>query len=113
MSAIYNERKPYTVRYKDFQTNEIKTITRRPPQKLHTLLPEDVVQLSEAKNQDWPQGAEAKISHISVRAPNTLKLKKENQETTFVSYRDVIGVETAKDLKEGLGSQREGYLIWP
>lgn len=116
-SPIVFRRKPYQVVYKDLHTGEIKHLIRRPPRKLHDMLPDDVVELKHKKNENWDENEEFRIKHISYRAPNTLQLINDENETTFVSHSDVIltGEEAYRPGSENDEESpvRNKYLNWP
>lgn len=107
--------KPYQVVYKDFHTNELKTVNRRPAEKQHLILPTDKVELTQKKNDDFEEGEEFTVKHISYRAPNVLQLKNDDNQTTFVNYFDTNLVEEVayrnKPRIDDEDSNR--YLIWP
>ena len=115
MNSIYFRRKPYNTFYKDFHTGEVKKIKRRPPPKLHNMLPTDVVELKSKKNQDWEQGEEYKIKHLTYRAPNTIQLEDDDGLTTFVSSFDLDLVEKVAYRGETQADSPDAnkYLIWP
>ncbi len=114
MQEIRFSRKPYDVTYRDFHTGELVTEKRRPPEKLHNMLPEDVVELSTKKNADWPAGEDVTVTDINYKQPNVLKVAKSDGSTTFVDYYDA-------ELKEEVGYRENNqvraksskYLTWP
>lgn len=114
MSAIVFDRKPYTVRYQ--KDGEWQSIRRRPPPKLHQMLPGDKVELTRSKNADFQQGDEFSVESISPRQPNTLKLKDSEGVTTFVDYFD-LRLEQMVAQREGLDPRElpksQKYLLWP
>lgn len=87
-SPIQFPRNRYTVWYKD-QAGTVQKIVRRPPEKLHDILPTDVVELKQSKNEDWAENKEYSVKHIGWKNPNVLQITKESGETTFVNYTDV------------------------
>lgn len=115
LDPVYFRRKPYNVVYKDFHTGELVKIKRRPPQKLHTMLPTDMVELKYKKNLSWDTDSEYQIKHISYRAPNTLQLINDENMTTFVSNSEVDLVEEVAYRRGGKQDQENDnrYLRWP
>jgi len=114
-------RKPYRVWYKD-QTGEIQKITRRPPEKLHPFLPQDLVILNNTKSDAFIEGKEYGIKNISWKSPNVLQLEQENGDTTFVNYSEVSLQEKASHYQNnGNGNNvnteddpiSSRYLGWP
>lgn len=111
---IQFSRKPYTVTY--YKDGEKQTIRRRPPKKLHDILPKDVVELTHKKNDDWPVDSEYEVKHINPRHPNVVQLENDDGQSTFVSHYDL-------ELKDALGDrgtdspmddpERNRYLLWP
>lgn len=114
-SPIHFKRKPYFVVYKDLHTGELKRIKRRPPPKNHAALPTDMVELTTKRGTNWEKGEEFEVKHIGYRTPNTLQLKDDEGNTTFVSSFEVKltkevayrGPKTAKQKRMG------AYLTWP
>lgn len=115
MNSIRFNKKPFQTIYKDFHSGEIKSIKRRPPEKLHDILPTDVVELSQKKSDDFQEGDEFSVKHISYRAPNTLQLVNEQGQSTFVSSSDVILSEkVAYRGKDQIDNEEDNrYLLWP
>lgn len=113
------ERRPYTVTYKDFHTGEIKKLVRRPPAKLHPILPTDQVVLTSQKGADWPSGDEYSVKQINPKQPNILKIEDNNGKTTFVDYFDVrLSKEIAARNEDGSPwspeqGPRRSYTQWP
>jgi hypothetical protein len=107
-------RKPYTVQY--YKDGELKKIRRRPPEKQHILLPTDIVELKSKRSDYFEAGEEYELSHINNRHPNTLQLKNDDGQTTFVSYRDVE-LREAFIPREGVitadAAETQRYLLWP
>jgi hypothetical protein len=109
-------RNRYTVWYKD-QAGAVQKIVRRPPEKLHDILPTDIVELTNTKNDDWTEGNDYSVKHISWKNPNVLQLEKSDGESTFVNYTDVsvrdriIRDGKIIDRKDDPISSR--YLGWP
>lgn len=107
--------KPYQVIYKDHHTGELKKIVRRPPEKLHEILPTDVVKLTQRKNEDFDEGKEYKVKHISPRAPNILQLKDDEGQTTFVEHfqaelEEKVAYRSVPTVDDVVRSK---YLLWP
>jgi hypothetical protein len=62
-SSISFSRKPDVLTsYKD---GERRSITRRPPPKVHDIWPQDVVQLSKTKSPDFKSGDKATVTHVN------------------------------------------------
>ena len=113
--AIQFNRKPYTVSY--MKDGVLKKIRRRPPPKLHEMLPKDEVTLTRKKNDDFQVDDSFKVKHINQRHPNVLQLENDDGQTTFVDYYDLKierklgerpGGQNALDLPENTE-----YLLWP
>ncbi len=94
-----------------------KTIRRIPPPRLHTMLPEDVVELTTKRSDDFLKGEDYEIKAINPRHPNTIQIKNSEGQTTFVEYFKLepeekrilnadgtVAINTAKINK---------YLRWP
>jgi hypothetical protein len=117
VAEIKFDRTPYTVRYMKDGVQQV--VRRRPPPKLHDILPGDKVSLTRRKSEDWDEGDEVSVKSINPRQPNTLRIE-EGGKTTFVPYFDTrFGGRPGEDvLKEDeraieadpLGSK---YLLWP
>ncbi|MDA9951480.1 hypothetical protein N9D31_02780 [Oligoflexaceae bacterium] len=107
-------RRPYTVSY--YKDGELKQIRRRPPKKLHKLLPTDVVELSQKKNDDFLGSETYEVKHINNRHPNTLQLVNDEGKTTFVAHNDVE-LREAVIPREGVvtvdDAETKKYLLWP
>ena len=108
-------RKPYNVVYTDFHTGELVTVKRRPPAKDHEMLPTDIVELKTKKNDDWEEGGEYTVKHISHRQPNTIQLRNDAGDTTFVESFDLELVEEVayREGKVTDEERRNRYLTWP
>lgn len=113
--AIKFDRTPYKITYQDAQ-GKLQTVRRVPPQKLHPILPTDIVELNIKENDDFRAGDEAEVAYINPRHANILQIRNSKGDTKFVPYFDV-------DLKEEV-APREGvdprdkpannrYLLWP
>ena len=117
VKSIHFDRKPYTVQYRDFHTGELITVQRRPPEKLHDILPTDVVELSFKKNDDWQAGENYTVKQINSRDPNTLQLQKDDGETTFINSQDAIlkirHASRSGDKIRVDDSVANQYLLWP
>lgn len=111
--------KPYQVTYRSVVDGEMHTIRRRPPPKLHTLLPEDRVVLSHKKNDDWQLGEEYEVSAFTKKAPNTIKItNRETKDYTYVPYYDLKlqpkpGESLVDDGEGGVKRISNRYLGWP
>ena len=114
MSDIKFSREPYTVTY--YKDGERKVIRRRPPPKLHPMLPKDVVELSRSKNADFQAGDEFQVKHINQRHPNVLQLVNDDGVSTFVDYYDLELTER-RAMRNGLRPEElpenNRYLLWP
>ena len=114
MSVVHFSRRPYPVTY--YKDGQKVTIMRRPPEKVHDALPEDIVELKIKKNDDWNAGDDFKVKHINPRHPNILQIEKSDGETTFVPYFDV---ELEEMVAPRAGYQPKDipkankYLLWP
>jgi hypothetical protein len=108
-------REPYTVQYRDLN-GQMQSIRRVPPPKLHGALPEDTVELTHKKSDDFPAGGEFEVSAINPRHPNVLQLKNDQGQTTFVEYFDTNLVEE-NAAREGVAPRdrpvNNRYLLWP
>ena len=115
MGEIHFPTKPYTVVYKDSKTGDLKTVRRRPPPKLHKLLPKDTVELTSTKNLDWQDDQTYTIKHISYRSPNVIQLMNEEGRTTFVDHDQVKLMEKKgkRDIKQIDDPIQSEYLLWP
>lgn len=107
-------REPYTVTY--WKDGEKKTIRRRPPEKLHDVMPDDVVTLTRKKGDDFDKGDEFKVKSIQQRSPNVLQLTNEEGISTFVDYYDAK-LEKRNYLPPGVEYNdlpiNNRYLLWP
>lgn len=100
--------------YKDMHTGELVSKKRRPPPKLHDMLPTDKVELKFKKNEDWDSGEELTVKSISDRSPNVVQIKNEEGESTFVSSIDLNLVEEQAYRPGKSKEQRSSkYLLWP
>ena len=105
-------RKPYTVTYRDFHTNEIKKIKRRPPVKNHNLDPTDKVKLLTTRNADWQNGDVYEVKRLVHKNANVVQIKNEDNESTFVNAEKLELISKgAKDPRYGLYWSE--YLTWP
>lgn len=115
-APIKFDRTPYTVKYYDLH-GKVQSIRRRPPKKLHTMLPTDKVELTKRKNDDWPEGNTYTIESIKNRHPNTLQIRDEDGKKTFVSYSDVTSKEKVGIREDGSDPRDDAinneYLTWP
>ncbi|MEZ4741148.1 MAG: hypothetical protein R3B45_01650 [Bdellovibrionota bacterium] len=115
MQSIRFSRRPYTVKYYDLH-GDLKEITRRPPKKIHNILPTDKVELRVGKNDDWPGGEVYTAKHINPKHPNTIQIKNDNDVATFVSALD-LNLEEKINYGDGRDPRDEpinsGYLSWP
>lgn len=113
--AVKFPRTPYKVTYQDLQ-GETKTIRRVPPPKLHEALPTDIVKLTRKKNDDFDAGDEFEVAGISWKQPNTLQLKDDDGNMTFVDFYD-IELKEERALRDGVDPrdrpQNSKYLLWP
>ncbi len=115
MEEIKWSTKPYNVVFKDFHSNKLINIKRRPPEKLHEMLPTDKVELKFKKNDDWPEG-EYEVRHINYRSPNTIQIEDEKGSTTFVPSHELeLTRKVAHRDKNSENSSEIGYdyLGWP
>ena len=105
----------YTVTWYD--NGEKKTIRRVPPQKLHTMLPEDVVELKTKRSDDFLEGSDYVIKNINPRHPNTVQIKNSEGQTTFVEYFKLEPDEKRLLNPDGSvaisNSKISKYLRWP
>ena len=115
METVRLPDKPFYVTYKDFHTDKLVRIKRRPPSANHSMLPTDLVELKTTKNEDWREGDVDAIKHVSYRNPNVLQLENENGQTTFVRSDEVLLKEEIADRgKSSLDEfERNKYLLWP
>jgi len=107
-------RRPYTVTY--YKNGEKQTIRRRPPKKLHNLLPTDVVELKNKRSDYFEKGENFEVKNINNRQPNTLQLENDDGQTTFVSYDDVVLREAYIERPGVLtvdAAETQRYLLWP
>ena len=119
-------REPYTVKYVDL-AGEVKSIRRVPPPKLHDALPQDKVEITSKKNDDFRAGDKVEVVGMTVRQPNVLQVRNEKGQTTFLDYFDMRLDEmapntadresaTSKFPKEWIQDRPSidsRYLIWP
>jgi hypothetical protein len=117
---VSQDRTPYNVRYRTSE-GDVKVIRRVPPARLHDLMPDDLVTISNKKSENWDSGEEVRVVGVSPRQPNTLWVEKSDGRRTFLPYSDVqgppnpqSGVEFAEEIRERrrdpIGSD---YLFWP
>jgi hypothetical protein len=111
---VFN-RTPYTVRYVDMHGQQ-QSIRRVPPEKLHPMLPTDVVELTEKRSDDFRAGDQVEVQYINPRHPNVLQLKNGRGDSTFVEYYDLkLDEEVAP--REGEDPRdrpiNNKYLLWP
>jgi len=113
-SPIQFSRKPYTVTYR--KDGEIHKIRRRPPPKLHDMLPTDVVTLTRKKNDDYLAGDEFKVKGINPKHPNTIQIEDDDGNATFVSHYD-LNLDERRGLRNGVDPmdlpEQNRYLLWP
>lgn len=120
-SAVHGfSRRPYKVEY--YKDGKKHVINRRPPPKIHDMLPEDIVTITKKRNQDWDEGKEVEIERISERQPNTLLVKDYDNKHTFLSYSDVFFEGREDNSEDILASDNKvkrrdpigsDYLLWP
>jgi len=105
---------PYTVRYN--RNGEQKTYRRRPPPKLHEMLPSDLVVLTQSKNDDFKAGQGFTVKHINQRQPNVIQVTNNKGISTFVDYFD-LRLEEMVAKRDGMDPvdfpQNNRYLLWP
>lgn len=121
-SPIRFDRKPYIVSYVDADGKQ-QQIRRVPPQKLHTAMPTDVVELKRRKSDHFIEGERVTVKHINPRHPNVLKVENSNGETTFISHYEMVlkqkianttGVNGASGEPEDSAQNIDNsYLDWP
>ena len=108
-------RRPYTVTYMDLK-GEKQTLRRRPPEKLHDMLPTDIVSLTRQKSADFLEGDEFEVKHINPKHPNVMQLIDEDDRTTFVDFYDAK-LEEMVAPRNGIDPrdrpERNEYLLWP
>lgn len=105
----------YTVTW--FDNGEKKTMRRIPPPKLHTMLPEDIVELKSKRSDDFLEGKNYEIKGISPRHPNTIQIKNDEGQTTFVEYfklepeeKRILNADGSLSINN---SKLNKYLRWP
>ena len=112
--AVQFNRTPYKVTY--YQDGEKITINRRPPPKVHDLMPTDIVRLSRKKSDDFQEGDVVTVKSIQNRSPNTLQISNEEGLTSFVDYYDA-SLESKEYLPPGVSPldlpKNNEYLLWP
>ena len=117
-SPISFSRTPYIVTYQDLQGNQ-QTLRRTPPPKLHDILPNDVVELTVTKSDDFQAGESALVDNINPKHANTLQLKNSRGDTTFLDYFDVnllneVAPREGRDPVDQPSVQISNrYLMWP
>jgi hypothetical protein len=112
--VVFN-RTPYTVRYVDMNGKQ-QTIRRVPPEKLHPMLPTDVVELTEKRSDDFKAGDTVEVKYINPRHPNVLQLQNDRGDTTFVEYYDLnmkeeVAMRDGEDPRDKPINNK--YLLWP
>ena len=116
MDIEHFSRKPYRVVYTDFHTGKLVSVIRRPPEKIHDMLPTDKVELTSARSEDWVEGKEYTVKYISSRQPNTLQIQDEDDRTTFVSSYDLLlrgKVAYRQAAHRADDPVKNEYLLWP
>ena len=108
--SVIDSRKPYVVQYRDFHTGALVTVKRRPPPKVHQMLPNDVVTLSTKSGEGWEEGGEYTVKSISPRQPNVLQIENSKGETTFVPYNELTS-DAVRGVSNPVKANR--YLRWP
>ena len=119
-------REPYTVKYVDL-AGEVKSIRRVPPPKMHEALPQDVVEITSKKNDDFRAGDKVEVVGIKARQPNVLQVRNDSGQTTFLDYFDMRLDEMKvspydgdkapsnipKEWYQDRPTTDSRYLIWP
>ena len=107
------DRTPYTVEY--HKDGEKQTIRRVPPAKLHDLEEGDDVTITRKKGDDWDAGDKVEIKAINPRQPNTLTVKKLDEEYTFLpyDYTELKQKSANHYIREGNDPIGSEYLLWP
>lgn len=113
-------RAPYNVRYRT-PDGEVKAIRRVPPPRLHDLVPDDVVTISQKRSDNWEAGEDVTVVGVNERHPNTLWVEDSDGKRTFLSYSDVKGQPKSRGDQEYVEEIRErkrdpigsDYLLWP
>jgi hypothetical protein len=114
MSSAVASRRPYTIVY--YEGGDRKVIHRRPPPRLHKIEVEDEVRISRKRSENWDEGDTVKVTRITERQPNTLRVEDADGRHTFLSHRDVEflsragGREDPEESSDPIGSR---YLLWP
>jgi hypothetical protein len=112
--AIKFDRTPYTVRY--VSEGKQKTYRRRPPPKLHDMLPKDEVKLLKSKNSDFQNSDDYTVKSINPRQPNVLQIENDKGQATFVDYYD-LQLQEMTAPRDGVDPrdmpQNVEYLLWP
>ncbi|MCX6126675.1 MAG: hypothetical protein NTV34_18230, partial [Proteobacteria bacterium] len=84
--------------------------------KLHEALPEDLVEITKSKSDDFKAGDKVVVKHINPRHANTLQLINEDGLSTFVNYTDVE-LKEKRVMRDGMRPEerpeRNRYLRWP
>ena len=120
VQSVSANRTPYNVRYRT-SDGEVKIIRRVPPSKLHDMMPDDMVTISQKRSDNWDSGEEVQVVGVNSKQPNTLWVEKSDGRRTFLSYSDVKGqmkgeseIQFAEEIRERkkdpIGSD---YLLWP
>lgn len=111
-----DDRRPYTVVYYDEQGQK-QTIQRRPPPRLHRLLPQDEVRITRKKSEFWDEGDVVTVTATTKRQPNTLRIEDGSGRHTFISHRDVEFQSRNGEGPDALDSDGDPigtrYLLWP
>jgi hypothetical protein len=114
-SEVRFSRQPYTVKYYD-QHHVLQTIQRRPPEKIHDILPTDRVKLTAQKNDDWRAGKTYTAKYINPHHANIIQIENSAGDATFVSALDLIMDEKIAR-RNGVDPRDEEasneYLLWP
>lgn len=114
MTASVASRRPYQIVFYD--GGERRVIHRRPPPRLHKIEVEDEVRITRKRSDNWDEGDTVKVTRITDRQPNTLRVEDDEGRHTFLSYRDVAfegrpnGSEDPEESADPIGSR---YLLWP
>jgi hypothetical protein len=121
-SPIRFDRKPYIVSYVDADGKQ-QRIRRVPPPKLHTAMPEDVVELKRRKSDHFIDGDSVTVKHINPRHPNVLKVENDQGQTTFISHYEMVlkqKIANTRDVRDDSIEDQDStpnidssYLDWP
>jgi hypothetical protein len=104
--------------YRDFHSKEWKVQKRTPTEKLHDILPTDIVEIRSQKNADFKEGERVPVETLNPHSPNILRLVRESGESTHLPYTDLLLKEkVASRLKPGESvadiEELNRYLLWP